>query len=78
MFVNRRILKKIDEIKNKYPIVALTGPRQSGKTTLLKKVFQDYRYVTLENPDTRTFAETDPVAFLDLYDEHVIFDEAAA
>lgn len=75
MFVQRRILPKINEIKGKYPILALTGPRQSGKTTLLRNAFPDYRYVSLENPDFREFAEADPVAFLDLYDKFVILDE---
>lgn len=58
-----------------YPIIALTGPRQSGKTTLLKEMFSDYRYVNLENPDTRNFAETDPQSFLNQYGKYVIFDE---
>ncbi|MEL6943716.1 MAG: ATP-binding protein, partial [Bacteroidota bacterium] len=54
---------------------ALTGPRQSGKTTLLKEFFFDYRYVSLENIDERTFAEEDPNGFLKKYNEKVIFDE---
>lgn len=53
----------------------MTGPRQSGKTTLLKQIFSDYRYVSLENPDMRAFATEDPVGFLKLYDENVILDE---
>jgi len=59
----------------RYPIVALTGPRQSGKTTLLKGMFPDFRYVSLENPDNRAFAENDPNGFLQLYDQKVILDE---
>lgn len=62
-------------LADKYPILALTGPRQSGKTTLLKEMFTDYRYVSLENPDNRNFAETDPNGFLEMYDQKVIFDE---
>jgi hypothetical protein len=58
-----------------YPVIALTGPRQSGKTTLLKSMFKDYRYVSLENPDNRLFAERDPNGFLELYNQKVIFDE---
>ena len=47
-----RILKsKLIEMANKYPIVTLTGPRQSGKSTLLRNSFQDYEYVSLEDPD---------------------------
>ncbi|MEM1325240.1 MAG: AAA family ATPase [Bacteroidota bacterium] len=59
-----------------YPILAVTGPRQSGKTTLLEELFPNYRYVSLENTDNRTFAEQDPNGFLKLYDHKVIFDEA--
>ncbi len=66
---------KILELVKKYPILALTGPRQSGKTTLLKSVLSDYRYVSLENLDNRNFAKEDPKAFLEQYDYKVIFDE---
>lgn len=58
-----------------YPIVAVTGPRQSGKTTLLVNMFPAYRYVSLENPDNLSFALNDPNGFLELYNEQVIFDE---
>ena len=67
--------KAIRAILDKYPVVAVTGPRQSGKTTLLRSMFTDYRYVSLENPDNRSFAESDPNGFLSLYDGKVIFDE---
>lgn len=73
--INRRIYKAIREYQSKYPILAVTGPRQSGKTTLLKTVFPDYRYVSLENPDNRDFALKDPNGFLAEYDDQVIFDE---
>ena len=75
MLVYRTIKDSIKQLIDKYPIIALTGPRQSGKTTLLKFMFPDYRYVSLENPDTRSFAETDPQSFLKQYDKYVIFDE---
>ncbi len=65
----------IREQATKFPIVALTGPRQSGKTTLLQKLFPDYRYLSLENPDNRALALSDPNGFLSIYDRHVIFDE---
>lgn len=60
---------------SKYPILAVTGPRQAGKTTFLKTTFTDYRYISLENPDTRAFALDDPRGFLSIYNEKVIFDE---
>lgn len=75
MIVPRTIKDSIKQLIDKYPIIALTGPRQSGKTTLLKSMLPNYRYVSLENPDLRSFAETDPQSFLKLYDKHVIFDE---
>ncbi len=59
-----------------FPAVVLTGPRQSGKTTLLKHAFGDrYRYVSLEPPDVRAAANADPRGFLALYSPPVIFDE---
>ena len=58
-----------------FPIVALTGPRQSGKTTLAKAVFADKAYVSLENPDEREFAERDPRLFLQRFGEGAILDE---
>ncbi|MBW3469762.1 ATP-binding protein [Arthrospiribacter ruber] len=75
MLVSRDIVSAIKRISPKYPILALTGPRQSGKTTLLKSLFPDYRYVSLENPDNRNFAESDPNGFLKEFHTHVIFDE---
>jgi len=58
------------------PILVLMGPRQSGKTTLAKLAFPDYTYVTLSNRDTQHFAEEDPRAFLQQYNDRVIIDEA--
>jgi len=69
------IEEAVKDALNKYPIIALTGPRQSGKTTLLKHIFPDFQYVSLENPDNRNFAETDPNGFLARYTSLVIFDE---
>lgn len=75
MLIYREIVDAMKQLVDKFPIIALTGPRQSGKTTLLKAMFSDYRYVSLENPDMRNFAETDPRNFLRQYDKYVIFDE---
>ncbi|MBI3011746.1 MAG: ATP-binding protein [Candidatus Omnitrophica bacterium] len=60
---------------SRYPIVTLTGPRQSGKTTLVRAAFSDYTYVSLELPDEREFAAKDPKGFLAQFDGPVILDE---
>lgn len=74
-FIKRQIASIIKEQQTKFPVLALTGPRQSGKTTLLKQLFSNYRYISLENPDTRSFAAEDPIGFLNIYDDKVILDE---
>jgi hypothetical protein len=58
-----------------YPAVALTGPRQSGKTTLVRAVFRKHQYVSLEDPDQRRFALEDPRGFLGQFQGKVILDE---
>lgn len=59
-----------------YPVIAITGPRQSGKTTLARAVFADRPYVSLENPAAREFAETDPQGFFKQYADGAVIDEA--
>lgn len=61
----------------KFPVIALLGPRQSGKTTLARATFKKHSYVNLENPESRLFASSDPKGFLKQYDnEHgIIIDE---
>ncbi|MEW6518158.1 MAG: ATP-binding protein [Thermodesulfobacteriota bacterium] len=59
----------------KYPVLTVTGPRQSGKTTLARATFADKPYANLENPVTRQFAREDPLAFLNQYPEGVVIDE---
>lgn len=73
--IQRVIVEHIKKMSGVFPIVAVTGPRQSGKTTLLVNMFPEYRYVSLENPDNLSFAMNDPNGFLELYNEQVIFDE---
>lgn len=76
MVFNREIETAIRFYKNKYPIIALTGPRQSGKTTFLRELFPYYQYVSLESPDVRSFLEDDPNSFFEKYSKFCIFDEA--
>ncbi len=74
--VNRFLTDKIKSLLTKYPVVTITGPRQSGKSTLLKNTFTDYKYVSLEDPDMRNFASNDPRGFLATYPNKTIIDEA--
>jgi predicted AAA+ superfamily ATPase len=74
--VPRTLAESLKTQAGHYPVLALTGPRQSGKTTLLRTMFPEYTYISLENPDSRLFAVEDPVGFLEQYPERVIFDEA--
>lgn len=75
MFIERTLTNTLKKIINEFPVVALTGPRQSGKTTLVKHVFPDLKYVSLEDPDRREFAQTDPRGFLANCQNGVILDE---
>lgn len=74
--IQREATDKIREMAKKFPVLVFTGPRQSGKTTLSRLVFPEYRYVSLENPDNLEFAQNDPNGFLNIYDKYVIIDEA--
>ncbi len=76
MFVQRHIASAIREMLPKFPILLVTGPRQSGKTTLLRNTFPEYRYVNMEYADNRAFALEDPRGFLRQYDTNTIIDEA--
>ena len=75
MPVERDLTPRILEAAQKSPSITLTGPRQSGKTTLSKAAFPQHSYVSLEDPDVRAFASEDPRAFLSRYAEGAIVDE---
>jgi len=66
---------KILQLASVFKSIAITGPRQSGKTTLVKTLFPDKTYLSLENPDTRRYAMEDPRGFLKKYESGAIFDE---
>ncbi len=74
--IKREISQKILELSRKFPVVAVIGPRQSGKTTLVKALFPEKTYTNLEEPDTRLFAAQDARAFLEQHPEGMIIDEA--
>ena len=71
----RSLKKKLIATSRQYPVVTVTGPRQSGKTTLVKAAFPHKRYVSLETPDDREYAETDPRGFLKQLSGGAIIDE---
>jgi hypothetical protein len=62
--IQRDIKDKLLLLAEKFPVISVTGPRQSGKTTLLKELFPNYHYESLEEPDTRLYAASDPRKFL--------------
>jgi predicted AAA+ superfamily ATPase len=75
MLIDRKIEPVLKSLVAQYPVVMITGPRQSGKTTLCRKVFPDMAYVNLEAPDVRQFAQDDPRGFLASYRDGLIIDE---
>ncbi|MGB5616625.1 MAG: ATP-binding protein [Desulfobacterales bacterium] len=73
--IPRTLEKKLRELAGYYPAVLVTGPRQSGKTTLCRMAYADKRYVSLEALDMRDFARSDPRGFLAEYADGAIIDE---
>jgi len=74
--IKRALSNKLKKLSLKFPVVSVIGPRQSGKTTLVKSIFPDKTYVNLENIDTREFALNDPRGFLATYSKGAVIDEA--
>lgn len=73
--ISRDLEPYLKKAVHKFPVIGLIGPRQSGKTTLVKSVFPNFAYVSLEDADNRLFAIEDPRGFLDTYSTPTIFDE---
>lgn len=73
--ISRHATKKLLQLVSQFKAVAVIGPRQSGKTTLVKSLFPAKPYVSLEDPDTRTYALEDPRGFLANYPNGAVFDE---
>ena len=75
MTIQRDISNHVLNMVGEYPVLTILGPRQSGKTTLAKMLFPQYKYVNLEEPDLREFAQSYPQDFLKNYSGDLIIDE---
>lgn len=75
MYYSRSVSNQIDKLIKGFPVILVTGPRQSGKTTFLKHYFSDYEYFNIENPQTRELVESDPQQFLKLNPRNIVIDE---
>ncbi len=75
-YIHREIEKQLQQYIQNFPVVAITGPRQSGKSTLVKQILPHYSYVTFDNPNIIAEFYDDPERFMRLHNNHVIFDEA--
>lgn len=73
--IERTMREKMQYLSTKYPFVLVTGPRQSGKSTLVRHTFPEYAYVSLEESDNRSYAEEDPRGFISEYPDKTIIDE---
>ncbi len=71
----RHLAKQILKYSKQYPVIALVGPRQSGKTTLVKSLFPTYKYLSLENISIKKTASEDPQGFLATHGPFLILDE---
>ena len=74
-YIHRELSEVIKEAARYFSVITVTGPRQSGKTTLIRNEFGQLPYFSLENLDVRSYAENDPVAFLNQHPEGMILDE---
>ena len=74
-YIKRDLEVSIQEAAKYFPVITVTGPRQSGKTTMLKHLFPHLHYYSLEDLDTRSFAMQDPLRFLHLHEDGMILDE---
>jgi predicted AAA+ superfamily ATPase len=75
LFIDRKFSERCLKDLKTFPVVTLTGPRQSGKSTLLRKLLPTWTYVNLEEPSNLDFATQDPRGFIKTYQTEVIFDE---
>ena len=74
--IERKLSKKLSQVREYFPIISIVGPRQSGKTTLAKKEFTELPYFTMEDIDTRKYVTEDPRGFLNSLQDGAVIDEA--
>ena len=76
LLIKRKLSEHIKSASTYYPVISIAGPRQAGKSTILKQIFSHYTYVSLEDPDMYALAASDARGFFDTYREGIIIDEA--
>ena len=74
--IKRNMQTQLRSLASQFPIVSVTGPRQSGKTTLIRNTFPNYTYINLEEPSIQKKAKTDPTEFIRSFKKPIIIDEA--
>jgi len=74
-YIARAIERQIQKAATEFPVIVITGPRQTGKTTLLKHCFPDHHFITLDDPMQRDAAQNDPALFLDSIERPCVIDE---
>ena len=74
-YLRRTIEAHLPRLRSQYPVLTITGPRQSGKTSLVRHHFRDLPFVNLENHEERAFAREDPNGFLSRFPDGAVVDE---
>ena len=75
VYISRDIERELKKVHSQFPVTLLTGPRQTGKSTLLTHLFPRYRYITFDDSSLRLVARNDPAAFVESLETPVIIDE---
>ena len=74
-YITRNVEKVVKNLSRQFPVVMVTGPRQVGKTTMLRHINKEINYVTLDDLNVRNLAVNDPELFLETYEPPLIIDE---
>lgn len=76
IYIRRTLSQPLENLHNIFPVITLTGPRQSGKTTLCRHIYPDLPYINFENVQTMMLFDENPVGFIDSFNDGLIIDEA--